>query len=47
MSIAVLVPAFNAEKYLTQCLDSIRAQTLPGVEIFCAMMARPIRRAIY
>ena len=34
MSIAVLVPAYNAEKYLTQCLDSIRAQTLPGVEIF-------------
>ncbi len=34
MSVAVLVPAYNAERYLRQCLDSIRAQTLPGVEIF-------------
>jgi len=32
--IAVLVPAYNVERYLQQCLDSLLAQTQP-VDIFC------------
>lgn len=35
MKIAVLVPAYNVEKYLEQCLDSILAQNCPGIEIYC------------
>jgi len=34
MKIAVLIPAYNVEKFLPQCLDSLLAQTLP-VDIFC------------
>ena len=34
MKIAVLVPAYNVERYLAQCLDSLLAQTLP-VDVFC------------
>lgn len=33
MKIAVLVPVYNAEKYLRACLDSILAN--PGVDVFC------------
>lgn len=32
-SVSVLVPVYNVEPYLLQCLDSLRAQKLPGVEI--------------
>lgn len=32
MKIAVLVPVYNAERYLSECLDSLLAT---GVEIFC------------
>lgn len=31
--ISVLVPAYNVETYLPRCLDSLIAQTLPGLEI--------------
>lgn len=31
--ISVIVPIYNAGKYLRQCVDSILAQTMPGIEI--------------
>ena len=33
--VSVLVPVFNVERYLGECLDSLVAQTLPGLEIVC------------
>lgn len=33
--ISVLVPIYNVEKYLVQCLDSIVGQTLEDIEIIC------------
>ena len=33
--ISVIVPVYNVEKYLTECLDSIVNQTLKEIEIIC------------
>ncbi len=33
--VSVLVPIYNVEKYLRQCLESITAQTLQDIEIIC------------
>lgn len=33
--ISVLVPCYNVEKYLEQCIDSITGQTLTDMEIIC------------
>lgn len=33
--ISVLVPCYNVEKYLNQCIDSILAQTFTDMEIIC------------
>lgn len=33
--VSVIVPVYNVEKYLRDCLDSIRAQTLKDIEIIC------------
>lgn len=33
VKISVLIPAYNVEKYISQCLDSILAQTYPAFEI--------------
>lgn len=33
--VSVIIPVYNAEKYLRQCLDSIRMQTLREIEIIC------------
>lgn len=33
--VSVLVPVYNVEKYLKQCLDSIIRQTLKDIEIIC------------
>lgn len=33
--ISILVPVYNTEKYLRQCLDSILGQTLRDLEIIC------------
>ena len=31
--VSVIVPIYNVEKYLPECIDSIRAQTLKDIEI--------------
>ena len=33
--ISVIVPVYNGEEFLSQCLDSILAQTLQDIEILC------------
>ena len=33
--VSVVVPVYNVEKYLTECLDSIINQTLEDIEIIC------------
>ena len=33
--ISVVVPVYNVEKYLKQCLDSILVQTFSNIEIIC------------
>ena len=33
--VSVIVPVFNASRYIEMCLDSIRKQTLKGLEIIC------------
>ena len=33
--ISVLVPCYNVEKYLVECLDSIVAQSYKNLEIIC------------
>ena len=33
--ISIIVPVYNVEKYLSECLDSIVNQTLKDIEIIC------------
>lgn len=33
--VSVIIPVYNAESYLEQCLDSVTAQTLKEIEIIC------------
>lgn len=33
--VSVIVPVYNAEKYLRECLESIRNQTLDNLEVIC------------
>ena len=33
--VSVIVPVYNVEKYLRQCLDSLVNQTLTDIEIIC------------
>lgn len=35
VSISIIVPVYNVEKYLRRCLDSIRAQTFTDFECIC------------
>ncbi|WP_139651405.1 glycosyltransferase family 2 protein [Raoultibacter phocaeensis] len=34
-AVSILVPTYNVERYLSQCLDSLCAQTLENIEIIC------------
>ena len=33
--ISVIIPVYNTEKYLRQCLDSVINQTMPDIEVIC------------
>lgn len=33
--VSIIIPAFNVEKYLVQCLDSVINQTIKDIEIIC------------
>ena len=33
--VSVIIPVYNVEKYLRQCLDSVVNQTLKDIEIIC------------
>ncbi|QOS67187.1 glycosyltransferase family 2 protein [Eggerthella guodeyinii] len=35
MLVSIVVPVYNVERYLRECLDSLRAQTLEDIEIVC------------
>lgn len=35
VKVSIIVPVYNAEKYLVQCIDSILAQTLKEIEVVC------------
>ena len=35
IEVSVLTPVYNVERYLRQCLDSLLAQDLPGIEFIC------------
>ena len=33
--ISIILPVYNAEKYLGKCLDSLKVQTFPDIEVLC------------
>ena len=33
--ISVIIPVYNAQEYLSECLDSVLSQTLSDIEIIC------------
>ena len=35
VKLSIIVPVFNAEKYLSECLNSLINQTLKSIEIIC------------
>jgi glycosyltransferase involved in cell wall biosynthesis len=39
--ISVIIPVFNAEKYLAKCMDSVLDQTFADIEVICVNDASP------
>ena len=39
IKVSVILPVYNVEKYLKQCLDTIVGQTLKEIETLCVTMA--------
>ena len=35
IKVSIIIPVYNAEKYLSHCLDSLVNQTLKEIEIIC------------
>ena len=35
VKVSVIIPVYNTEKYLRECLDSVINQTLQDIEIIC------------
>lgn len=42
--VSVIIPCYNAEKYLVDCLDSVLQQDWPHLEVICIMMEVLITR---
>ena len=42
VKISIIVPIYNAEKYLEQCLQSIKNQTLKILRLYVLMMGLQI-----
>ena len=35
VKVSVIIPVYNVEKYLCQCLDSVINQTIKDIEVIC------------
>ena len=35
VKVSIIIPVFNVENYLEECLDSVLAQSLKEIEIIC------------
>lgn len=35
ITVSVIIPVYNGEKYIEKCLKSVLEQTLPNIEIIC------------
>lgn len=42
--LSLLIPIYNVQRYLRECLDSALAQTLKDIEIICINDGRPTTR---
>ena len=37
VQVSVIIPVYNAEKYLEKCVESVMAKTHRGIEIICRL----------
>ena len=35
MQVSIIIPVYNCEKYILECLDSVCGQTLHSIEVIC------------